>query len=70
MDAAPTSTPAPPGSRLGEEDGAQAVEYAMIGGFGAGLIGLLWTIISKTGLIDRVVETLLNSLTDLVSSWF
>jgi Flp pilus assembly pilin Flp len=55
---------------LGEEDGAQAVEYAMVGGLGAGLIGLLWTVISRTGLVDRVVETLLSSLVDLVGSWF
>ena len=53
-----------------DEEGAQAVEYAMIGGLGAGLIGLLWTVISRTGLLDRVVEALLSSLVELVSSWF
>ncbi len=52
------------------EAGAQAVEYAMIGGLGAGLIGLLWSIISRTGLLDRVVETLLSALVELVTSWF
>ena len=56
--------------RARDEDGAQAVEYAMIGGLGAGLIGLLWSIISRTGLLDRVTEVLLTSLTDLVKSWF
>ena len=55
---------------LQAEDGAQAVEYAMIGGLGAGAIGLLWSIISRTGLFDRVVESLLASLVDLVTSWF
>ena len=55
---------------LDDEDGAQAVEYAMIGGLGAGLIGLLWTIISRTGLVDRIVETLMTSLVNLVTSWF
>lgn len=55
---------------LHAEDGAQAVEYAMIGGLGAGAIGLLWSIISRTGLFDRIVETLLSSLVDLVTSWF
>ena len=55
---------------LSAEDGAQAVEYAMIGGLGAGAIGLLWSIISRTGLFDRLVETLLSSLVDLVTSWF
>ena len=53
-----------------DEEGAQAVEYAMIGGLGAGLIGLLWSIISRTGLLERVVESLLASLVDLVTSWF
>ena len=55
---------------LDAEDGAQAVEYAMIGGLGAGAIGLLWSIISRTGLFDRLVETLLSSLVELVTSWF
>ena len=55
---------------LHAEDGAQAVEYAMIGGLGAGAIGLLWSIISRMGLFDRIVETLLSSLVDLVTSWF
>lgn len=45
---------------INDEEGAQAVEYAMIGGLGAGLIGLLWTVISRTGLVDRVVEALLR----------
>lgn len=62
--------PHPDELRLAGEDGAQAVEYAMIGGVGAGLIGLLWTIISRTGLLDRVVESLLTSLVELISSWF
>ena len=57
-------------TKLDEEDGAQAVEYAMIGGLGAGLIGLLWSVISRTGLVDRVVESLLSSLVKLISSWF
>lgn len=55
---------------LDAEDGAQAVEYAMIGGLGAGLIGLLWSIISRTGLVDRIVETLVTSLVNLLTSWF
>ena len=70
----PTTHPRPEGSRpaidLDTEDGAQAVEYAMIGGVGAGLIGLLWTIISRTGLLDKVAETLTTSLVELIQSWF
>ena len=70
MNAAIAETPRAGRLDLADEEGAQAVEYAMIGGLGAGLIGLLWTVISRTGLVDRVVEALLTSLLDLVSSWF
>ncbi|MBA3372518.1 MAG: DUF4244 domain-containing protein [Euzebyaceae bacterium] len=53
-----------------DEEGAQAVEYAMIAGLGAGFIGLLYKIITSTGLIDRVVQALLDALLQLVTSWF
>jgi hypothetical protein len=56
--------------RLDGEDGAQAVEYAMMSGMGAGLIGLLWAILQRTGLLDRIAETLVTGLVDLVKSWF
>jgi Flp pilus assembly pilin Flp len=56
--------------RLAEEDGAQAVEYAMIGGVGAGLIGLLWTLLQRTGLLDKVTATLVDAVVDLVKGWF
>lgn len=63
--------PAPSdGVNLSDEEGAQAVEYAMVGGLGAGLIGLLWTIISRTGLVDRIVEELLSAVVELIGSWF
>ena len=71
MEAATTaSSPQLLTGRLAEEDGAQAVEYAMIGGLGAGLIGLLWTVIERTGLVDKVVQALLTALVDLISGWF
>ena len=53
-----------------DEDGAQAVEYAMIGGVGAGLIGVLWTLLQRTGLLDKVTATLVESVVDLVKGWF
>lgn len=66
-----TQPPQPRGRpELADEEGAQAVEYAMIGGLGAGIIGLLWSIISRTGLFDRIVESLLSSLVELIGSWF
>lgn len=73
MQTSPTSEPdvaIDPVLDLHAEDGAQAVEYAMIGGLGAGVIGLLWTVISRTGILDRVVEALLAALVELVQSWF
>ena len=66
-------TSAPPAPRrvdLSDEEGAQAVEYAMIGGLGAGAIGLLWTILKSTGVFDRVVDALLSSLVELITCWF
>lgn len=56
--------------RANPEEGAQAVEYAMIGGLGAGLIGLLWTLISKTGMFDKLLEALIRSLVQLLTGWF
>ncbi len=53
-----------------EEDGAQAVEYAMIGGLGAGVIGLIWTLILKSDVFGRLIDVLLNQLVKLVTSWF
>lgn len=67
-----TSQTPPAARRVGlhDEEGAQAVEYAMIGGLGAGVIGLLWSILKGTGLIDRLVDSLLSSLVELITSWF
>ena len=69
----PPAQQAPP-SRLdqllaAEEEGAQAVEYAMIGGLGAGLISLLWALLQKTGVLDKLVDTVVNGLLDLVGGW-
>ena len=70
MEMEATSTDSAPRLRLEAEDGAQAVEYAMIGGVGAGLIGLLWTLLQRTGLLDKVTATLVDSVVDLVKGWF
>ena len=53
-----------------DEEGAQAVEYAMIGGVGAALISLLWAILDKTNLIDKLLGTIIDGLLDLVTGWF
>lgn len=71
MDALETEVAPPPrGVDLTTEDGAQAVEYAMIGGLGAGLIALLWTILDRTRLIERVIDALVAAVVELVKSWF
>ena len=70
MDSEASATPAPPGRSLADEEGAQAVEYAMIGGVGAGLIGLLWTLLQRTGLLDKLTATLVESVLKLVEGWF
>ena len=68
--AAPPAPARPAAVDLSGEDGAQAVEYAMIGGLGAGLIGLLWTVISRTGLVDKLTKAVVGSALELVRSWF
>ena len=70
MDNEATTAGAARRMRSHDEDGAQAVEYAMIGGVGAGLIGLLWTLLQRTGLLDKVTATLVESVVDLVKGWF
>lgn len=70
MDIEASNSSNPPGPRLADEDGAQAVEYAMIGGVGAGLIGLLWTLLQRTGLLDKLTATLVESVLELVKGWF
>lgn len=55
--------------RAADEDGAQAVEYAMIGGLGAGLISVLWTLLDKTGLVDKLLSSITSGLLDLISGW-
>jgi Flp pilus assembly pilin Flp len=53
-----------------DEEGAQAVEYAMVAGLGAGFIGILYKLITSSGLFDRLVRALLDALIQLVTSWF
>jgi H+/gluconate symporter-like permease len=68
---APTATPPPtlPSRKLSDEEGAQAVEYAMVGALGVGSIGLLWQVISRTGILDRIIQALLSGLVELIGQW-
>jgi Flp pilus assembly pilin Flp len=68
---APTAPPPPclPSRKLSDEEGAQAVEYAMVGVLGAGTLGLLWKIISSSGIVERIVQALLGGLIELIGQW-
>ena len=68
---APITTPPPslPSRKLSDEEGAQAVEYAMVGVLGAGTLGLLWKVISGTGVIDRIVQAIVAAILDLIGQW-
>ena len=52
------------------EEGAQAVEYTMITGLGAGLLVLLWQAIERFGLVDKLVKAVVKALLELVTGWF
>ena len=68
---APIAAPPPslPSRKLSDEEGAQAVEYAMVGVLGAGTLGLLWKIISSSGILTIIVEALLTGLKGLIGQW-
>jgi Flp pilus assembly pilin Flp len=55
---------------LRDERGAQAAEYAMLGGVSAAACGALVTILSRTDIIEEVVTAVVDSLVDVVGSWF
>ena len=65
---APITMPPPslPSRKLSDEEGAQAVEYAMVGVLGAGVLGLLWKVISGTGVIDRIVQAIVAAIIHLI----
>ena len=56
--------------RASGEEGAQAVEYAMIAGVGASVIGLIWSFISKGDVLGKLLRVLLDALLGLIQSWF
>ena len=68
---APIATPPPslPSRELSDEEGAQAVEYAMVGVLGAGTLGLLWKLISGTGVLDRIVQAIVAGLLEFIGQW-
>lgn len=56
--------------RLRDESGAQAAEYAMLGGVSASACGALIYLLRETDALDRVVSTVVDTLTNTIGSWF
>lgn len=52
------------------ERGAQAAEYAMLGGVSAAACGGLVAILKRTGIFENLVETVIGTLADVVKGWF
>ena len=55
---------------LEDERGAQAAEYAMLGGVSAAACGALVTILRNPDLLGSVVETVVTVLGRAVRAWF
>lgn len=56
--------------RLRDETGAQAAEYAMLGGVSAAACGALVYLLKETDALDAVVSTVVDTLTKTIGSWF
>jgi Flp pilus assembly pilin Flp len=56
--------------RLGEEHGAQAAEYAMLGGVSAAACGALITLLKQPKTMETVVSAVLSGLARAVRAWF
>lgn len=53
-----------------EESGAQAAEYAMLGGVSAAACGGLIEILTEPDVLRIIVEAVLEALSDAVGGWF
>lgn len=56
--------------RIAEEDGAQAAEYAMLGGVSAAACAALVAILKNPDTLGRVVEAVVGALSRVIGSWF
>ncbi|HVL99928.1 MAG TPA: hypothetical protein VM324_11615 [Egibacteraceae bacterium] len=52
------------------EAGAQAAEYAMLGGVGAATCGTLVILMKDKGTLETLVKGLFKGLAELVTKWF
>lgn len=53
-----------------DERGAQAAEYAMLGGVSAAACGGLIAILSDSGILKKLVQAVVSALINAVGSWF
>jgi Flp pilus assembly pilin Flp len=52
------------------ETGAQAAEYAMLGGVSAAACGGLIALLKNREFLQRVLEAVISALTKVIRSWF
>lgn len=55
---------------LRAEDGAQAAEYAMLGGVSAAICGILVYLLKNTNLVRGILEAVFNGITSTIRAWF
>lgn len=53
-----------------DEDGAQAVEYAMLGGVAAAVCGALIVILRNPAVLRGIIDAVIAALVRVVGSWF
>lgn len=56
--------------RLNDETGAQAAEYAMLGGVSAAACGGLVTLLKGTDLLESIVSAVVETVVGFIASWF
>ena len=56
--------------RLDPDDGAQAAEYAMLGGVSAAACSALVVLLRNPDTISGIVEAVVSALGGLIGSWF
>lgn len=57
-------------ARLHDETGAQAAEYAMLGGVSAAACGGLIVVFNTSDVLGSFVGTIVDTLAGVVGSWF
>ena len=56
--------------RLRDDNGAQAAEYAMLGGVSAAVCGALVALLRNGDLLKAITEAVVQAFTKAIKSWF